>query len=56
MMKHTPVETIQVCLDTATRAALHAAAREEDRSASAIVRMALRAYLRRPAAERVTAA
>jgi hypothetical protein len=56
MLKNPPVETVQICLDPTTRAALHAAAREEDRSASSIVRLALRAYLRRPVNERVKTA
>jgi predicted transcriptional regulator len=56
MMKHPPVKTVQICLDDATKAALSAAAREQDRSASSIVRMALRAYLRKPVNEHVTVA
>jgi predicted transcriptional regulator len=56
MMKAPLVKTVQICLDDATKAALHAAAREEDRSASSIVRRALRAYLRKPVGERITAA
>jgi predicted transcriptional regulator len=56
MMKHAPVKTVQICLDDATKAALSAAAREQDRSASSIVRLALREYLRKPVNEHVTAA
>jgi hypothetical protein len=53
MMKN-PIKTVQVCLDEQTQSELRAAAREEDRSASSIVRLALRAYLRR--SERVVTA
>jgi hypothetical protein len=48
MMKSSPVKVVQICLDDTTRAALSAAAREQDRSASSIVRLALREYLRKP--------
>lgn len=56
MLKYPRVTTVQICLDDATKAALSAAAREEDRSASSIVRLALRAYLRKPVNERAIAA
>jgi hypothetical protein len=58
VVRRAPVKTVQICLDEKTKSDLWAAAVEQDRSASSIVRAALKAWLSNQACDtrRVTAA
>jgi hypothetical protein len=52
VVRRAPVKTVQICLDEKTKSDLWAAAVEQDRSASSIVRAALRSWLAKPARDR----